>query len=232
MPIPLDNTHYVSVSELQKIFEICEESFKIPFGYGRRWVEFYWTESAIFSWSVKIMALAPRLQKLPESGKRGPTSHHGIWRRRSWPSREDTGMKARFIQLEASLWNSRSWGSDQMMQGQLEVVRVASGGWIRIHWEVQARMVTSLFLNHDSAVFSHLPYLGFCLLEPGSLVFHQVFKLPNSFLITLFVILKLAKGGVHILQTTSLVGTTVYLKTFTSFSSCPTYKMPFQGSNA
>lgn len=36
VPIPLDNTHYVSVSELQKIFEICEESFKIPFGYGRR----------------------------------------------------------------------------------------------------------------------------------------------------------------------------------------------------
>ncbi|XP_008148768.1 leucine-rich repeat and guanylate kinase domain-containing protein [Eptesicus fuscus] len=35
VPTPLDNTHYASVSELQKIFEICEESFKIPFGYGR-----------------------------------------------------------------------------------------------------------------------------------------------------------------------------------------------------
>lgn len=36
VPTPLDSTHYASVSELQKIFEICEESFKIPFGYGRR----------------------------------------------------------------------------------------------------------------------------------------------------------------------------------------------------
>nr|KAF6338263.1 leucine rich repeats and guanylate kinase domain containing [Pipistrellus kuhlii] len=34
VPAPLDNTHYASVSELQKIFEICEESFKIPFKHG------------------------------------------------------------------------------------------------------------------------------------------------------------------------------------------------------
>lgn len=91
-------------------------------------------------------------------------------------------------------------------------------------------MSTSLFLYRDSAVFWHLPYLGFCLIKPGSLVFHQVSKLPNSFSIPLFVIFKLAKVGVRNLQSTSLVGTVLYFKTFTS--SCPTYKMPFQGSKA
>ncbi|XP_036184541.1 leucine-rich repeat and guanylate kinase domain-containing protein isoform X2 [Myotis myotis] len=35
VPTPLNNTHYASVSELQKVFEICEESSKIPFGYGK-----------------------------------------------------------------------------------------------------------------------------------------------------------------------------------------------------
>lgn len=49
---PLNNAHYASVSELQKVFEICEDSSKIPFGYGRRCVEFHWMESVIFYWSV------------------------------------------------------------------------------------------------------------------------------------------------------------------------------------
>ncbi|XP_070281151.1 leucine-rich repeat and guanylate kinase domain-containing protein [Myotis yumanensis] len=35
VPAPLNNTHYASVSELQKVFEVCEESSKIPFGYGK-----------------------------------------------------------------------------------------------------------------------------------------------------------------------------------------------------